>query len=112
MAKIIDGKIVFTDDDFGGVTLFGIDLKAPYQSMFKWAYRKHDLQYQLYKVSQYKSRLSIDREFLSDILCIVKRKKKYYLIPLCYVMYSAVRIGGQAFWNDKTNALNPNEVIH
>lgn len=110
MATIVNGKVEFNKEDFGGVTVFGIDFKAPYQELFKWAYRRHDLQYQLFKNGGNKTRKQVDKEFLQDLKNIIKRKKKYYLYPLAHLLYGAVRVGGGYFWKNKNNALNINDI--
>jgi hypothetical protein len=106
MATIKDGRIFFDKTDFGGVTILGMDIKVPYQELFKWAFRRHDLQYQFHNSEDEGTRDRIDKDLLNDMINICLNKKKDYLIPYCYLVYSIVRAGGWTFfkkekWNVK-----------
>jgi hypothetical protein len=94
MVAIKDGKIEFDKSDFGGITVFGIDIKVPYQSLFKWAFRRHDLQYQFHNSEDEATRKKIDKDLLDDMINICLNKGKDYLIPYCFFIHSIVRAGG------------------
>lgn len=106
MATIKDGKIVYDDTDFGGITIRGIDVRAPYQKMWKWAYRRHDLQYQLYKPlkafgkNRGKSKIKIDFELFSDMIRISKSKFSIGGLSVAPILYSIVATLGIIVWNN------------
>jgi len=105
LAKIIDGVIIWEDDDYGGVEMYGIKFKAPYQKFFKWPYRLHDFGYQFYKSKNIKTRLDIDNEFLGNMIRLCYRRRKYHRIPTALVLYGFVRAFGWKFWDDKSNSI-------
>lgn len=106
MAKIVNGQIEWEKDDFGGITLFGIDIKAPYQGFFKYCYLQHDSEYQAWKVGgNSNTRKIIDREFLKNMIKTCKMKGKYLRIPVAISLYGFVRVFGWIVWNNKENSL-------
>lgn len=116
MARLENGKIIFDESDYGGAELFGIKFKAPYQNLFKWAYRKHDLQYQLYKPKSLfgkhrgKSKFVVDKEFLDDMVKIAKRKTNKDALAMSYVLYSIVSTAGWIFWLNRKEILDRQKV--
>jgi hypothetical protein len=101
MAEVVDGKIIWSDDDCCGDGWFQTSLRDP----FLWACRWHDLSYQFHKASKQKTRATIDSEFLVKMLNIAKRKRSLRLKARAYVFYSLVRLFGWKAWNEKGNAI-------
>ena len=100
-----DREVEWDDNDICVEKIFGIQIPAPYQELFTWEYRWHDLQYQLAKCGSRKSRATIDRQFYWTLKrkAISKGDKKAEL--LFPIIYRTVRMCGWIVWNRKGNCL-------
>lgn len=105
MVRKYGQRYEWTKGDQGGLSVFGIDIPAPYMELFKWAYRKHDAAYQYSKADGGRTRKEIDQELLEDMIKIAQMKGDKNAEKLAHIIYHTVRALGWIPWMNKSNSI-------